>query len=229
MSTPPTSPSRETTSAPSRSRLQSAVAATASTLQAEVLGERGDAAQSRARAALARLRRSAGREPEADPLGFQEALDLLLGELAPSDLGTSGTATQAERAAFHALTLFALHMQSARRPMHIPGRSFGSAAGILISAAESSSTKPRVDALMAARTERSRLTHARSLITLLRDKEIGLDYGLFARDLRTLTGRYRSSVLLRWGRDLVTAPYRATDAAASSTSDSGDEPTSPQP
>lgn len=188
--------------------LQHAVGASAATLQAQYLGERGVAQQTSARGRLAVLRRSAGFTALQHPLTMQEVLDSLSPGLDPEDLGTQDAPSPSESAAFDAMTLFALHMQSAATPAHVRGRSFGTAMGMLRLRSDSGSLKPRFDALLASRDERSRLTHARSLITLLRGAGIGLDYGLLARDLRTLSGRHRSGVLLRWARDFAASPRR---------------------
>lgn len=198
--------------------LREVIMLTASALQAAHLGERGDVAQSRARARLSELRRAAGFTPEQRPLIFQTVLDSLETPLAARDHGHGDTPSRSERAAFDALTLFALHMQSATRPMHVRGRSFGTAMRMLRQGDASGSLKPRFDAMLAARDERSRLAHARSLITLLRRAGIGLDYGQLAQDLRTLAGPRRAGVLLRWGRDVsATSASAATDASPGGT------------
>jgi CRISPR system Cascade subunit CasB len=204
-----------TTDAPSAPvTLQHAVGSSAATLQAQILGARGVSQQTAARGRLAILRRSAGSTAMQHPLTMQEVLDSLDPSLAPQDLGTQDTPSPSESAAFDAMTLFALHMQSATSPVHVRGRSFGTAMGMLRHRSDSGSLKPRFDALLASRDERSRLAHARSLITLLRGAGIGFDYGTFARDLRTLSGRYRSGVLLRWARDFATTPRRERDDEA---------------
>lgn len=195
--------------------LGSSVSSTVERLQSRVSADASDTAASSTRAVLARLRRSAGRSPEQDPLGFQEALSVLSPPLKEDDYGRGGFATGTERAAFHALTMFALHSQSLKSPAHIRGRSFGTAVGQLIKNSSSQSIKPRFDALLAARSEAARLTHARSIVALLRTAEIGFDYGMFARDLRTLSSRKRASVLLRWGRDVVLASTRSTSQRSS--------------
>lgn len=194
--------------APAEAELRHAVGASAASLQEEYFGRRGQRQQARARGRLAVLRRSAGFTPEQHPLTMQEMLDSLAPSLLATDLGAGDSPSRTERAAFNAMTLFALHMQSAvaTAPVHVRGRSFGTAAGLLRKQSESGSLKPRFDAMLAARDEGSRLTHARSLITLLRGSGIGFDYGVFARDLRTLASAHRAGVLLRWGRDFVMTP-----------------------
>lgn len=208
-----------------RAELRDAVGASAATLQAQYLGTRGERQQVRARGRLAVLRRSAGFTPDQHPLALQDVLDALEPGLRDADLGKGDAPSRSERAAFDAMTLFALHMQSATSPMHVHGRSFGTAVGLLRRQSESGSLKPRFDAMLAARDERSRLTHARSLITLLRGAGIGFDYGLFARDLRTLASAHRAGVLLRWGRDFAMTPRSepSDSAPAGAESPSGGE------
>lgn len=194
---------------PGTAPLQVAVGSTTQRLQADYLGGRGERASTEARARLAELRRSAGFTPQQHPLTLQVVLDSLRPPLADADLGTGDAPSPTERAASDALTLFALHMQSAQRPAHLRGESFGRAMGRLYRASSSKSLKPRFDAMLAARDERSRMQHARSLITLLRGAGLGFDYGMFAQDLRTLSSRHRAGVLLRWGRDFARLPQPA--------------------
>ncbi|MDO5645752.1 MAG: type I-E CRISPR-associated protein Cse2/CasB [Dermabacter sp.] len=185
--------------------LATSVGATAASLQSAYLGERSEAAQTKARSQLAELRRSAGFTPDQHPLALQTVLELLTPPLSDMELGRGEHASRSETAAFSALTLFAWHMQSATTPAHVPGQSFGSAMGTLRARTDSESLKPRFDALLASRHAASRLTHARTLISLLRNEKIGLDYGKFAGDLSTLSGSKRAGVLLRWSRDFSTS------------------------
>ena len=198
-----------------RISLVEAVGTSAARLQAQYLGLRGVGQQTAARAKLAVLRRSAGFTPMQHPLALQEVLDSLDPGLDPIDLGVHDEPSRSESAAFDAMTLFALHMQSATKEMHVRDRSFGTAVGMLRRTSDSGSLKPRFDALLASRDERSRLQHARSLIALLRGAGIGFDYGTFARDLRTLAGSRRAGVLLRWARDFATTPRKESETIES--------------
>lgn len=202
--------------APTGVDLRQSVSRSVSRLQAAMFGEHGPRAQADAQGTLARLRRSAGLSPEADPLGFQRVLDQLDPPLRLEDQGRGEYASPTERAAFHAISLFALHMQSQSRPMHVPQRSFATAVGQLLEHTSSKSTKPRFDALLAARSNAARLQHLRSLIALLRAYHLGFDYGWFAHDLRTLSGAQHPQVLLRWGRDIIVGPRREKITAADS-------------
>lgn len=193
---------------PARAPLAIAVGRTATMLQAQYLGEKGDRARAAARGILAELRRQAGQPVDADPLSLERVLLTLSPTLSAQEIGRGDAPSASERAAFHALTLFSLHMQGAVRPVHQQGTSFATACGRLYAISESQSMKPRFDALLLARSARSQLTHTRSLVSLLRANQLGFDYGSFARDLRSLTyPQYRSGVLLRWGRDFAMAPF----------------------
>lgn len=195
-----------------RDTLFTSVGATVTRLQSQFLGEQGDRAQSQARAVLAELRRRAGQPVEQDPLSLEKTLLVLNPALNETALGRGDMASPSEAAAFHALTLFALHMQSSTRPMHVRGVSFATACGRLYAQRESGSLKPRFDALLLARSSRARLNHTRSMVTLLRGEQLGFDYAQFANDLRALDYEdRRSGVLLRWGRDFAMGRFRTTD------------------
>lgn len=187
--------------------LKEAVGTTAWVLQTRVLGGHGEREQARARGVLAELRRSVGRPVESDPLGLSRVLLTLETPLDQGLLGKGDAATASESAAYHALTLFAWHMQSAREPMYVPDRSFAAACGVLYRRTESDSFKPRFDAMVLAASSRSRLQRMREMIALLRGEALGFHYGQFAADLRALENpQYRKNVLMRWGRDFARIP-----------------------
>lgn len=195
------------THAEERAPLAVAVGVTVNRLQNDYLSGGGRAPA--ARGVLAALRRGAGRPALSDPLALERVLGVMDPVLTENEVGTQDRPSPSEEAAYQALAFFALHMQSATAPVHVRGTSFATACGLLAARSESKSMKPRFDALLLARNPHSRLTHVRSLITLLRGQQIGCDYGAFARDLRALMNpRHRDGVLLRWGRDFALAPYR---------------------
>lgn len=199
-----------------RDTLFVAVGATATRLQSQILGEQGERAQTQARGVLAELRRRAGEPIERDPLSLEKTLLVLSPALNENSIGRGDNPSASESAAFHALTLFALHMQGSTRPMHVRGVSFATACGRLYANSDSASLKPRFDALLLARSSRARLTHTRSMITLLRGAQLGFDYAQFANDLRALDrADKRQGVLLRWGRDFAMGRFRTTDATIS--------------
>lgn len=205
-----------TTQAAERDTLFVAVGATATRLQSQILGEQGERAQTQARGVLAELRRRAGEPIDRDPLSLEKTLLVLSPALNENSIGRGDNPSPSESAAFHAMTLFALHMQGSTRPMHVRGVSFATACGRLYASSDSASLKPRFDALLLARSSRARLTHTRSMITLLRGAQLGFDYAQFANDLRALdSADKRPGVLLRWGRDFAMGRFRAAETSIS--------------
>lgn len=206
-----------TTEVAERDTLFTSVGATATRLQAQILGEKGERAQAQARGVLAELRRRAGQPIDQDPLSLEKTLLVLSPALNENSIGRGDVPSPSEAAAFHALTLFALHMQSSTRPMHVRGISFATACGRLYAQSDSGSLKPRFDALLLARSSRARLAHTRSMVTLLRGAGLGFDYAQFANDLRTLdSADKRSGILLRWGRDFAMGRFQVSESANSS-------------
>lgn len=208
MTTTPTAPNQP------RSRLGYAVGGTVTGLQEAYLGRRGEAAAARSRGVLADLRRHAGRPAEDDVLSLEKTLGLLRPPLSDEEIGSGDRVTPSEAAAYAALTLFALHIQSATAPVHVEGQSFARACGRLAGSSDSQSIAQRFDAMVLARDEASRQTHIRSLVTLLRSKGIGFDYGRLAWDLRSLgKPERRNGVLLWWSRDFALALRPASPTA----------------
>ncbi|MCT1425067.1 type I-E CRISPR-associated protein Cse2/CasB [Corynebacterium sanguinis] len=185
-----------------RPQLRAAVGHTAKRLQESYLGSRGDREAAIARGVLAQLRKNSSRPANENPIGLQETLMVLSPQLSDSELGRADSATPSEYAAYTALSLFARHMQSAKKPAHIEAQSFAQACGRLVALSDSNSVKPRFDAMQLAATEEARAVHLRSLVDLLKARELGFDYGAFAGDLRALSSpKNRNGVLLRWGRE----------------------------
>lgn len=149
-------------------------------------------------AALARLRRGAGKQPG-------ELLDIL--EFTLDDEYFSGRsdagASIDEYAAHVALTLFALHQQSKAQPMHRPGAGLGTALRRLSDGPEvPEPVQRRFRVLGTADGVRELTHHLRGAVQLLRTRDIPLDYGLLADQLVAWQwpgGPNR--VRLRWGRD----------------------------
>lgn len=164
-----------------------------------------------ASAVLARLRRAVGREPGDDPMVWETVFSGW-----PSSLDARGdAATPAERAAFTAVTLYAVHQQSKRRDgMHKAGRSLGRAVGELARASgNEDSVRRRFDMIATASSIDEIVYHARGLVTQLRGSEspVPLDYGLLASHLRKLQHpAAATAVRLQWGRDY----YRTKSPAA---------------
>nr|WP_208406423.1 type I-E CRISPR-associated protein Cse2/CasB [Amycolatopsis granulosa] len=171
-------------------------------------------------AALARLRRAAGKPPGAVPDVLQYTLDP---EFAPPGCGDE--TTPAEHAAHLALTFYALHQQAVPAGMHREGREFrlGKSARRLAPGELTTPPHPAVRRFQALLTSTSftELTHhSRSLIQQLRGARVPLDYGLLAQDLLRWQYPHRvEQVRLAWGRDyFVRAPKPDTIETASASS-----------
>ncbi|AKK11722.1 type I-E CRISPR-associated protein Cse2/CasB [Corynebacterium uterequi] len=190
--------------------LRTAVSSACSRLQGAYLGDKQSPAHHSSRARLAELRRGAGLKLEQNPLALELTIYSTFPEFEENLVGKGDRISDSERAAYFALSLFGVHMQSATMPMHVPVRTFANACGVLSSRRESSSVKHRVDAMLLASSEDARMIHVRSLVTLLRAEEIGFDYGKFAQDLRGLMNpKKRPSIQLTWGRDFALGFYRS--------------------
>jgi CRISPR system Cascade subunit CasB len=205
----PESPAR-TPRARRRGELGDHVARTVSGLQHRLLR---DAPQPEAVSALARLRRGIGRDPGFDYTleQYLQVPEHLLGYRPADDT----QATDTEYAVHDAVTLYALHQQSRRERMHVDGRGLGWAmAGLVRASSGPDGVRRRFAALGTASTYHESIYHLRGLITMLREHQIPLDYGLLADDLRTLRrpgGRPRMQAA--WGREFFRSrPSTDTDA-----------------
>lgn len=170
-----------------------------------------------ARAQLAKLRRAKENEP-GDPDTWQIVFDGMPEELH----GTSDLPSRTEAAAHAALVLFARHVQSAGRPVHIQGPTVGAAVREIAHAQREESPQDapvmrRFHSFAVASEEGQRLAHLRGLVDLMRANDVALDYGRLAADL------YRCgfpdglrSARLAWGRDLHWGTRRRTTDSATS-------------
>jgi CRISPR system Cascade subunit CasB len=163
-------------------------------------------------AALARLRRAVGK-----PAG--SVLDILEFTYAPELAGDprSDQPTRAEVAAHVSLTLYALHQQSQRRPVHQSGRRLGRAIRALIPEAGTSyvdhSIARRFAILGTADSLDELVHHLRGMVQLLRAGDVPLDYGLLATDLlRWQRPGGPSAVRLGWGRDFHRSPKQTNNS-----------------
>lgn len=192
-------------------RLSTHVAKKASKLQQGYARNAADAV-----AELAILRRGVAQPPGQDA----QLVVLTIAGLYDNPDGLPDEPTAAERAAYSALTLFAVHQQSHRgQSMHREGYSMGRSARLLArrSAAEEA-VRARFTALATATTWAETMHHARGLVQQLRAYAIPLDYGQFARDLFDLQhARTTNRVRLAWGRHFYRV--RDTDDAADDVTD----------
>lgn len=219
-----TTSSTDTPRIQSRPTLRPAVAETVKNLQRDLLHSPNHAKNAQARATLANLRKYASAPLHEQPLALEEVLLILQPPLSDNELGKGRAPSPSEAAAFYALGMFGIHMQSATTDAHVEGQSFARACGRFFAQSESQSTKPRFDAMLVSRDEASRLIHIRSLIMLLRGAKIGFDYGQFAQDLRTLNAQTstqsemnrRQGVLLQWGRDFATGAFTKSTQSSDS-------------
>lgn len=154
---------------------------------------------SAAAASLARLRRAVTTAPGADSNVWGEIFE----GMPPALLGRGDEPSRHEVAAHTAITLFAIHQQSKRVPMHQRGVGFGAAVQRLASLGHGSenAVMRRFQAIGTASDLNETTHHARSLITQFRSAGVALDYGILAEDLSDLQLPSRADrVRLRWGR-----------------------------
>lgn len=160
--------------------------------------------------ALARLRRGIGAEPGSDYTleRYLWVPDELIDYVPPA-----GPA-DAEYAVHDAVTLYALHQQSQRRPMHAPGEGLGAAVSKLIDKTDGpDGVRRRFAALGTASAYPEVIYHLRGLITMLRGHEVHLDYGLLADDLLNLRRPHRAArVRAAWGREFYRSRARSESA-----------------
>lgn len=210
MTTAPTGTTARKAPARRKDKLGDHVARVVGALQYQVMR---DPPVPEAISALARLRRGIGRTP-----GFDYTLeryvavpDELLGWL------PAGEPADTEQAVHDAVTLYALHQQSCRRPMHQPGQGLGTGVARLVhESGGPDGIRRRFAALGTASTYPESIYHLRSLVTMLRGGEIPLDYGLLADDLRRLRQpTQRTEIQAAWGRELFRSRPATTDEETS--------------
>lgn len=187
---------------PKARKLGNFVESRVSNLQARYLN--GD---NSARAQLANLRASIVQPLGADRTSWQ----IVFNDFPPELMGNTDQPNRFELAAQLALSLFALHCQSANGPIHVSGIGFGAAVRRLAEARgntdHDSPTMRRFHELGTANSFSALQYRARGLIQLMRTEKIELDYGVFAKDLCDfLVPEYQNNVRLRWARDYYRVP-----------------------
>ncbi|MFY1702206.1 type I-E CRISPR-associated protein Cse2/CasB [Micromonospora sp. WMMA1923] len=158
-------------------------------------------------AALARLRRLVDQDPGADYTVLEQTR--VAQEYLDEEWVSDRDCTHTEQAMHTALTLYAVHQQSIRdRSMHQDGVGLGAAVSLLSrKAASPEAVHRRFAALGTATTYASVTTHLRSLVRLLRDNRIPLDYGVLAEDLVVLQKPWGPAQIRGvWGRDFYRQP-----------------------
>ncbi|GLZ38736.1 type I-E CRISPR-associated protein Cse2/CasB [Actinokineospora sp. NBRC 105648] len=190
----------ETTAAPTPA--WDVVASRITRIQHGYLNDRSDSV-----AALARLRRAAGKEPGA-------VFDIFEHTLAEefSHGWNREEVSYEEAAAHHAMTLYAVHQQSSRTGMHQPGARLGRSIRKLHTGDSIKPTDPiarRFTMLGTSGDFRELTHHLRGVVQLLRAARVPLDYGLLTRQLITwqhVGGPDRVRPI--WGRDFHLAPAK---------------------
>ncbi len=157
-------------------------------------------------ASMAKLRRGVGKSLADAPEVWSLIIPDLPDEL--TDTSRDGSEeTEAESAVFTAMTLYALHQQGNTQSVLRKGESFGAAAGRLRKKEgddEDKALTRRFNTVITSSEMTELAHHVRGLIQLMKssDKNIGLDYPQFAKDLYNYQfPDGRKKVILRWGQD----------------------------
>lgn len=176
-------------------------------LQDGYLADRSDAV-----AALAQLRRGAGKPIEATPELWGLTCDERLYSSSPRL--DDQESFPAEVAAHIALTLYAVHQQSRTERMHLPGRDLGGAVRRLMPGSDiDEPLRKRFVQAGSASTIDSLAYRLRALVTLLRRDGIPLDYGLLADQLHQAQQPGGMTTVRRaWGRGFHAYRAHATES-----------------
>lgn len=157
--------------------------------------------QSGSKAHLAQLRRGVGKAPGELP----ELWGAFLKDMPEELMGKSGEPSYAEWAIYTALTLFALHQQGHTEPMNAGGTDnhLGRAVRKLVQN-EDDEENVRMKLSMAARSDdAAELSyHLKTLVRLLGNNDIKLDYVDLAKDLYWFQSeKHADRIRLKWGQD----------------------------
>lgn len=161
----------------------------------------------------ANLRRAVGKPAGSVP----DVYAITLAGLPERLEGAGNNPSRSENIAHLTVSLFALHAQSATRPVHQNGIGFGSALQkfVMTTGVETVDDSPlmrRIKALLTADTLDEISVHLRGLIQQLRTESIPFDYGQLSEDLWWLSQEgHRNGVRLKWSRQLYTRPIHNTD------------------
>ena len=159
-----------------------------------------DADTSYSNAARAKLRRSVGKPLESCP----DVWDITIAGSPERWNSFDGKPSREEKAVHTALTLYALHRQSNPSSVNTEDVSFGAAMAKLRIFEQSSdeAIKRRFDAVATSVDYDELAYHARGVVSLLKSKDIKMDYPRFAVDVFWFQlPEYADRVRLRWGED----------------------------
>lgn len=151
------------------------------------------------RSSLAKLRRGIGARPGELPELWQLTLERLPEEL----LSKGSEPTRGEWAVHIALTLYALHQQGKDdKKMSIENYTLGKALRAIADENTDEALKRRFITAATSDSMEEFSWHLRSLIQLLRAKDVPLDYPKLAEDIYWFQfPELRASLRLRWGQD----------------------------
>lgn len=153
----------------------------------EKLGAEGQTMTGKANLAL--LRRGLGKQPFENPDLWGLVLDKLPKDLLPEDYQKRrGCLSPAEEAIYAALTLYALAQQgkdTKTQNMHAEGNSVGKAVGLAAGSDPEQQARmlSKLKKVLSVRDHTAMERSLRSLIQILKEKEIRLDYAMLAADL----------------------------------------------
>ena len=171
----------------------------------------------RARADLANLRRGLTAGP-GERVEIWDLTQVDVSDNAPDE------PTREEFAVHVAMTLYAAHQQSRTKPMHRPGEGLGHAAHSVVGYGEDEnpSARARFDALVMSSTPRELRRHLRSFVSLLRAKEIPLDYGMLVDDIVCFQRPGGAKAVRRhWSRQYY--DFSSTDGESSETDSTAED------
>lgn len=158
---------------------------------------------------LAELRRGVGKIPGEMPetwgILFNHLPESLLGKTEPSN---------AEWAIYTALTLFAMHQQGQEKSMHTKENiSLGTAAAGLVNEKDDlNRIIHRLNLVVTATSPENFAYHLRSLVQLLKAKEIRLNYARLAKEIYQFHNpEIADKIKLSWGRDFYVVYYQKTN------------------
>lgn len=150
------------------------------------------------KAILAKMRRGIGKEP-----GELAELWWIIFEELPEELIGKNKASSVEWAIYTSLTLYALHRQGGDKAAHCDGVSLGTATSNLIkSENDIERILNRLNLVVTANSPQDLAYYLKSVIQLLKNENILLDYALLAKHIYLfLISTTSNTIKLDWGRD----------------------------
>ena len=188
--------------------------------QMEMLaGDAGTLDLGSSKAQLAQLRRGVGKRPGELP----ELWGIFLRNMPEELMGKEGRPSYAEWAVYTALTLFALHQQGHSEPMNAEGEEnrLGRAVRKLVLLGEDEENIRRKFSIAARADDMAELSyHLKTIVKLLGNSDIRLDYGDLAKDLYWFQfDNHADRIRLKWGQDF----YRFSEAKNNGKEEKNDE------